>query len=99
GSALIGGLAGVLHPQAASWAVAGIVTLSGFLGAFFDSFIGATVQAMYHCSTCQKETERHPLHTCGTPTTLKRGWPWLNNDWVNFACGAFAVAVAILFVA
>lgn len=98
GSALIGGLAGALHPQAASWTTVGIVTLAGFLGAFFDSFIGATVQAMYHCPACHKETERHPLHTCGTPTTLKRGWAWLNNDWVNFACGAFAVGVAVLFV-
>lgn len=98
GSALIGGLAAALHPTPSAWAAVGIVTLAGFLGAFFDSFIGATVQAMYHCPACNKETERHPLHACGAPTTLKRGWPWLNNDWVNFACGAFAAAVAMLFV-
>lgn len=95
GSALIGLLAGALHPQPISWTTVGIVTLAGVLGAFFDSFIGATVQAMYYCPTCHKETERHPLHTCGTYTTLKRGWDWLNNDWVNFACGAFAVAAAL----
>ncbi len=98
GSALIGILAGTLYPAPDSWATAGIVTLAGFLGAFFDSFIGATVQAMYHCPACDKETERHPLHSCGTPTTLKRGWPWLDNDWVNFACGAFAVLAAMLFL-
>ena len=25
-----------------------------------------------------------------------RGWKWLNNDWVNFACGAFGVLIIFL---
>jgi hypothetical protein len=51
---------------------------------------------MYYCPTDKKETEKHPLHTCGTETVHIRGWQWLDNDWVNFACGAFGVMIALL---
>jgi uncharacterized protein (TIGR00297 family) len=77
-----------------------LLTVSGLAGSLFDSLLGATVQAMYYCPTDQKETERHPLHTCGTETVPIRGWKWLNNDMVNFACGALGVLVAVIvFVA
>ena len=79
-----------------AWMLILPVTIAGLLGSLFDSFLGATVQAMYFCPTCQKDTERHPLHHCGIPTTLKRGWSWLGNDWVNLGCGLFAVGVAML---
>ena len=64
----------------------GWIMLSGLAGSLLNSFLGATVQGIYICPTCQKETERHPLHTCGTPTRLVRGWGWMNNDWVNGLC-------------
>jgi uncharacterized protein (TIGR00297 family) len=73
-----------------------IVTVAGLAGALLDSFLGATVQAMYFCPTDKKETEKHPLHTCGTPTVHIRGWKWLDNDWVNFSCGAFGVITSLL---
>jgi uncharacterized protein (TIGR00297 family) len=96
GSGLIGILAASLAPQPASWTMGLIITLAGLAGSLFDSFLGATVQAMYYCPTDKKETEKHPLHTCGTETAQIRGWKWLDNDWVNFACGAFGVVVALL---
>jgi uncharacterized membrane protein len=68
------------------------------LGALFDSLLGATVQAIYFCPACQKETERNPTHGCGTRTTQIRGWTWLDNDWVNFACGAFGVMLVMVIV-
>jgi uncharacterized protein (TIGR00297 family) len=95
GAALIGLLTGVLSPDSNYLTTIIIVTLAGMLGSLFDSLLGATVQAIYHCPTCNKETERFPVHSCSTPTIQIRGWKWMNNDWVNFACGAFAVIVAL----
>ena len=79
-----------------NWSLLPIITLAGLFGSLFDSLGGATVQAMYFCPTDKKETEKHPLHTCGTETVHIRGWKWLNNDWVNFACGGFGVLIAFL---
>jgi uncharacterized protein (TIGR00297 family) len=74
----------------------GIVLLGGFLGAVFDSFLGATVQAIYKCPQCDKETEKHPRHTCRTETMQVRGWRWLNNDLVNVGCALMGAMVGAL---
>lgn len=92
GSALIAALASLLTYN---WSLFPWITIAGLAGSLFDSFLGATVQAMYFCPTDQKETEKHPLHTCGTETIHIRGWRWLNNDWVNFGCGIFGVILAL----
>lgn len=81
------------------WSLFLLITAGGLLGALFDSLLGATVQAMYYCPTEEKETERHPLHTCGTPTVHIRGWKWLRNDWVNFLCGLSGVITSLLMAA
>ncbi len=79
-----------------NWTLFPVIAVAGLAGSLFDSFLGATVQAMYFCPADQKETEKHPLHTCGTETIRIRGWKWLDNDWVNFACGAVGAIVALL---
>lgn len=58
--------------------------------------IGASLQAIYTCPACRKETEKHPLHSCGTPTTLIRGLAWLDNDWVNTACTLAGGLLAVM---
>ncbi|HSV86920.1 MAG TPA: DUF92 domain-containing protein [Levilinea sp.] len=73
-----------------------LVGLAGLLGSLLDSYLGATVQAIYTCPTCLKETEHHPQHTCGSATQRIRGLPWLNNEWVNLACAAAGGAIAIV---
>ena len=82
---------------AENWSLFFLITLAGLAGALFDSLLGATLQAMYFCPADKKETEKHPFHTCGTETIHIRGWKWLNNDWVNFSCGAFGVIIATIF--
>ncbi len=93
GASVVGVFAALLYPTD-HWSLFLLITFSGLFGSLFDSFLGATAQAMYFCPKDQKETEKHPLHTCGTETIHLRGWKWLNNDWVNFACGAAGVLMA-----
>jgi uncharacterized membrane protein len=79
--------------------------VGGVGGALADSLLGATVQAIYRCEACGKETERHPRHGCGGKTRRARGWAWLDNDWVNFissvtgglaAVGAWVVVLEVM---
>jgi uncharacterized protein (TIGR00297 family) len=102
------GVAGLIGLVAAGFDVAGgasfggagvlviVAAVAGVLGALFDSLLGATVQAIYACEACGKETERHPTHTCGGPTRRVRGWAWLDNDWVNFVSAVVGAGVAAL---
>jgi uncharacterized protein (TIGR00297 family) len=75
-----------------------IAFMSGLLGSLFDSLLGATVQAIYYCSACDKETERQ-IHSCGTKTRLRRGLHWMNNDVVNFLATLVGGLVAMVVCA
>ncbi|MGC9357583.1 MAG: DUF92 domain-containing protein [Anaerolineae bacterium] len=72
-----------------------VAGLGGLAGAFFDSLLGATAQAIYYSAGRDKETERE-IDPDGTPNQLLRGWAWLNNDWVNFISSGVGAAVAAL---
>jgi uncharacterized protein (TIGR00297 family) len=96
GAGLIGFAAALFTPTVSGPATIGMCLLAGLLGCSIDSVLGATVQAIYYCPQCQKETERYPLHGCGTLTEQLRGWRWLNNDLVNLACSLVGAGVAIL---
>lgn len=95
GALLIALLAGALGAGLLTPGFILVVTLAGVLGSNFDSLLGASVQAIYYCPDCKKETEQHPLHSCGKRTTLRRGWAWLDNDWVNFLSALFGVLAAL----
>lgn len=97
GAALIAIIAGVGNLDGTLFVAA---TLGGISGARLDSFLGATVQVIYFCPVCDKQTERHPTHICGSSTTYLRGWSWLSNDLVNFIasiCGSL-VSIGIWLV-
>lgn len=73
-----------------------VATTGGLVGSLSDSLLGATVQGIYYCDRCAKETESK-VHRCGEKTRPLRGWRWLNNDGVNFLCsvvGSLAAALA-----
>lgn len=92
GAASIAGLAVWMRSDSAPVLLLVVGTIGGLTGAMFDSLLGASLQAIYWCNACTKETERHPHHSCGQTTLRLRGWVWLQNDWVNF----FATLVGAL---
>ena len=91
GAGLIGLARGSL---CGDWTLAAASWIGGALGALADSLLGATVQGIYWCPVCEKETERHPTHLCGATTLPRRGWRWLDNDWVNFAASVTGAGAA-----
>ena len=78
------------------WVDLQIFTLAGLFGALIDSYLGATIQAIYHCPKCDKETEKHPLHSCGTATVQVRGVKWMNNDIVNLFCSVAGAVIGLI---
>lgn len=68
-----------------------IVTISGILGALFDSVLGATVQVHYRRK--DGSLTEHRI-TGGDENERARGIPFITNDMVNFLSGLFACALA-----
>ncbi len=94
GGLIVGLVSGLLDP-ALNLIIAVIIGASGGLaGSLIDSFLGATVQQIYYCDHCQKDTERK-IHRCGHETRSLRGWSWLNNDLVNLLASAAGGVVAV----
>ena len=93
GAALIGFTGGLFVPLWSFFPLIISAIIGGLSGGMFDSLLGATVQGIYFCPQCEKETEQHPVHHCGTETTHLRGWRWLNNDLVNLAASMVGAGV------
>lgn len=79
-------------PGAAAAAIIAAAAAAGLAGAFADSLLGATGQAMFRCRVCGSETER-AAH-CGRAAEHVRGFAALNNDRVNLLSSLFAGLLA-----
>jgi len=93
GGLLIGLTAGVLT-QNNLLSLTLIGGIGGLLGSLADSLLGATIQQIYCCDACQKETEKK--QHCDQPTRPLRGWGWMNNDRVNFLASLFGGGTAVI---
>nr|WP_232242936.1 DUF92 domain-containing protein [Paenibacillus sp. GSMTC-2017] len=82
------GIAAGLSGAAAATAFIVAAAVAGLAGAFADSLLGATGQAMFRCQVCGSETER-AAH-CGSAARHVRGFAALNNDRVNLLSSIFA---------
>ena len=83
--------------KGAIWLVILVTTASGFFGSLADSLLGATLQVMYYCPKCRRETEKE-VHKCGTRTRYVKGLKIVNNDTVNLLSSmAGAVFAVILY--
>ncbi|WP_455143325.1 DUF92 domain-containing protein [Candidatus Hodarchaeum mangrovi] len=61
-----------------------LITIGGVLGGLIDSLEGATIQGIYYCENCQKETEAK-IHKCGNTSKFHRGYILVSNDFVNLS--------------
>ena len=76
----------------ASFASLSIITVSGALGALFDSFLGGTLQVHYRRKDGSL-TENE--FTDGEANERARGLKFMDNDMVNFLSGMFAFTIAL----
>jgi uncharacterized protein (TIGR00297 family) len=91
GGAAVVALTAMLVHVAPFWPV----FAGGVAGSIADSILGATLQTLRHCPRCDRDCETNP-HVCGTPTIVRRGLAWFENDAVNFVatiCGALVATL------
>lgn len=73
-----------------------LIALTGFAGSLIDSILGETVQALYTTKTSSGLTERRTEQ--GAANTLKHGWRWMTNDWVNLISSTGAALLLLVFL-
>lgn len=70
-----------------------VAIIGGLAGSYFDSLLGASVQAIYFSEARHRETEKR-TDPDGKANILLRGWRWLDNDAVNFVSSVAGAACA-----
>jgi uncharacterized protein (TIGR00297 family) len=93
GGLVIGLSAGIFYLSTSLFTVVLIAGISGLIGSLTDSLLGATIQQIYICEVCGKETEKRVHHN--QKTQPLRGWSWLTNDLVNLLASIVGGGVAL----
>jgi uncharacterized protein (TIGR00297 family) len=71
-----------------------LIVFAGVFGSFFDSFLGATIQAQHKSVVCEKTTEK--IVHCGEKAEHLKGILWINNDVVNLLSGFSGVLIILI---
>jgi len=75
-----------------------LVSICGFIGNYFDSILGSTLQEKYVCIECGFKNEKG-FH-CNKPSKLLNGLKFFSNNIVNLLCSAIGgITLIILFLA
>jgi uncharacterized membrane protein len=69
-----------------------VAAVGGFIGCTIDSLFGATIQGMWQCISCGKQTEKR-IH-CSQPAKFLRGTRFLDNHMVNMVSSLIGGIVA-----
>lgn len=75
---------------------AALVCAAGFFASLTDSVLGATVQEVHFCDTCNVGTEQRIHALCGQSTKQVGGIPGVTNDAVNLLAVASAGLILLL---
>jgi len=93
GAALMGVAAAVLGVGVETGVA---VVVGGTIGMLGDSFLGATIQAVYRCDKCGRELETRVHEDCDGTLRRIRGVDWIQNDAVNFFAAGLGGLVAVV---
>jgi uncharacterized protein (TIGR00297 family) len=72
-----------------------VATVAGVIGSLADSVFGATVQEIFWCTGCERESESR-VHHCGVAAKRLRGLGGVDNDLVNFMATTTGAVVAVM---
>lgn len=75
------------------WWTLPVGAVAGLVGSLADSLLGATVQAMYTQPDTGQPTEKK-FDRQRRPNPFRSGWPFMNNDAVNFSSSVIGAATA-----
>jgi uncharacterized protein (TIGR00297 family) len=72
------------------------IVLAGLIGSLADSILGGSIQAKFHCTVCNKATEKR-IH-CDIYSDHIHGFKWLDNDGVNFVNTIVGALIVFLLI-